>query len=70
MEKIKELRMTAIILLVGLFLLSGCLFPSKYEVTFKTNGGSEVKSASVKVAIKWKYLRLQQKKVMFLKVGI
>lgn len=48
MEKIKELRMTAIILLVGLFLLSGCLFPSKYEVTFKTNGGSEVKSASVK----------------------
>ena len=48
MERIKELRMTAIILLVGVFLLSGCFFSSKNEVTFKTNGGSEVKSASVK----------------------
>lgn len=48
MERIKELRMTAIILLVGIFLLSGCFFSSKNEVTFKTNGGSEVKSASVK----------------------
>lgn len=40
--------MTAIILLVGVFLLSGCFFSSKHEVTFKTNGGSEVKNASVK----------------------
>lgn len=44
----KELRMTAIILLVGVFLLSGCFFSSKHEVTFKTNGGSEVKNTSVK----------------------
>lgn len=48
MERIKELRMTAIILLVGIFLLSGCFFSSKHEVTFKTNGGTEVKNASVK----------------------
>ena len=48
MERIKELRMTAVILLVGMFLLSGCFFSSKHEVAFKTNGGSEVKNVSVK----------------------
>lgn len=48
MERIKELRMTAVILLVGMFLLSGCFFSSKHEVAFKTNWGSEVKNVSVK----------------------
>jgi len=37
MERIKELRMTAVILLVGMFLLSGCFFSSKHEVAFLTS---------------------------------
>ena len=48
MNKIKELRMTLIILLVGMFFLSGCFFSNKYEVSFKTNGGSEVENVQVK----------------------
>ncbi len=48
MERLKELRMTLIILLVGVFFLSGCFFSSKKEITFKTNGGSVVKNVTVK----------------------
>ncbi len=48
MEKIKELRMTLIILLVGVFFISGCFFNDKHTVTFKTNGGSEIKNVSIK----------------------
>lgn len=48
MNRIKELRMTLIILLVGMFFLSGCFFSNKYEVSFKTNGGSEVENIQVK----------------------
>lgn len=48
MEKLNELRMTLIILLFGMFFISGCFFDKKYEVTFKTNGGSKVESISLK----------------------
>lgn len=48
MEKLNELRMTLIILLFGVFFISGCFFDKKYEVTFKTNGGSKVESISLK----------------------
>ncbi len=48
MERIKELRMTLIILLIGMFFFSGCFFSDKYEVAFKTNGGSEIENVMVK----------------------
>ncbi len=48
MERLRELRMTLILLLVGVFFLSGCFFSSKKEITFKTNGGSIVKNITVK----------------------
>ena len=48
MEKVKELRMTLVILLVGLFFISGCFFSDSKTITFKTNGGSEVKNIKVK----------------------
>ena len=48
MDKMKELRRSAIILLIGVFLLSGCFFSAKYEVVFKTNGGSEIQNVTVK----------------------
>lgn len=48
MEKIKELRMTLVILIVGMFFISGCFFNNDKTVTFKTNGGSEIKNMSVK----------------------
>lgn len=48
MEKVKELRMTLVILLVGLFFISGCFFSDSKTITFKTNGGSEVKNVKVK----------------------
>lgn len=48
MEKIKELRMALVILLIGMFFISGCFFDKKYEVTFKTNGGSKLDSLVIK----------------------
>ena len=54
MEKIKELRMTLVILLVGVFFLSGCFFNDDKTVTFKTNGGSEIKNMVVKSGSKVK----------------
>ena len=48
MELIRELRMSAIILIVGAFFLTGCFFKEKYTVTFKTNGGSEVANVVVR----------------------
>lgn len=48
MEKIKEIRMTLVILIVGIFFLSGCFFSDTKTITFKTNGGSEIKNISVK----------------------
>lgn len=48
MEKLKELRMTLVILVIGTFFISGCFFNNKHTVTFKTNGGSEIKNMSVK----------------------
>lgn len=48
MQKLNELRMTLIILLIGIFFISGCFFNSNYTVTFKTNGGTEVKNVTVK----------------------
>lgn len=48
MQKLNELRMTLIILLIGLFFISGCFFNSNHTVTFKTNGGTEVKNVTVK----------------------
>ena len=42
MKKMSELRMSLIILLIGVFLLSGCLFTKKVTVTFKTNGGTSI----------------------------
>lgn len=43
MEKLKEIRMTLVILIVGLFFISGCFFNDNKTVSFKTNGGSEIK---------------------------
>lgn len=48
MDKLKELRMTLVILVIGTFFISGCFFNSKHTVTIKTNGGSEIKNISVK----------------------
>lgn len=48
MDKLKELRMTLVILVIGTFFISGCFFNNKHTVTFKTNGGSEVKNVTVK----------------------
>ncbi len=48
MDKLKELRMTLVILVIGTFFISGCFFNNKHTVTFKTNGGSEIKNISVK----------------------
>ena len=48
MEKLKELRMTMIILVLGCFLLTGCFFNKKYTITFKTNGGSTVDNITVR----------------------
>lgn len=52
MNKLKELRMTLIILLVGMFFLSGCFFTEKHTVTFKTNGGGEIENVSLKTGSK------------------
>ena len=48
MQKIKELRMALVILVIGVFFISGCFFDKKYEVTFKTNGGSKLDSLVIK----------------------
>lgn len=48
MEKLKEIRMTLVILIVGLFFISGCFFNDNKTVSFKTNGGSEIKNITVK----------------------
>lgn len=47
MEKLNELRMTLIILVIGLFFLGGCFFSNKYTVNFKTNGGTAIKEVLV-----------------------
>lgn len=47
MEKLNELRMTLIILVIGLFFLGGCFFSNKYTVNFKTNGGTTIKEVLV-----------------------
>ena len=48
MQKVKELRMALVILVIGMFFISGCFFDKKYEVTFKTNGGTKLDSLVIK----------------------
>lgn len=47
MNKKEEFKISVIILLIGLLLLTGCM-NSKKTVIFKTNGGTEIKNISVK----------------------
>ncbi|MCH5167211.1 MAG: InlB B-repeat-containing protein [Erysipelotrichales bacterium] len=61
MDKIKELRMTLIILLIGVFFVSGCFFNSKHTVSFKTNGGTEIENISVKSGSKLSDVKIPTK---------
>lgn len=48
MKRLKELRMSLIIIVIGVFFLSGCIFQSKHTVTYKTNGGTTIANSTVK----------------------
>lgn len=62
MERLNELRMTLIILLFGVFFVSGCFFDKKYEVTFKTNGGTKIESVTLKSGAKLEDIKAPEKK--------
>lgn len=48
MDKIKELRIYILVILISVFFISGCIFQPKHTITFKTNGGTSLKNILVK----------------------
>lgn len=47
-NKLKEVKISLIIILVGVLFLGGCFFDGKKTVSFKTNGGTIIQDVSVK----------------------
>lgn len=47
-EKLNEIKISLIIIVIGVIFLGGCFFSGKKTVSFKTNGGTIIQDVSVK----------------------